>query len=208
MKGHNRFAEPLTVDNAAVLLVDHQVGLISGVRDIPLAELKHNVVGLAKAAQVLGLPIVVTSLSTAMWGPLSPELQAVLPDGLPIISRSIVNAWHDQRVKESIEATGRTKLIVAGIALEVCVALAAIAATGDGYDAYAAIDASGTFWAAKREAGILRMQQAGVIVTDYCTAMVEILADNALPVAGDVYAALDMPFAVLFGQIAEGLTKG
>jgi hypothetical protein len=118
-----------------------------------------------------------------------------------------VNAWHDDRVRDATKATGRTKLIIARISLEVCAALPAIAATDEGYDAYVAIDASGTFWDAKRQAGIARMQQAGVIVTDYSTTMVEILADNALPAAGELYAALDMPFAVLIGQITEALTK-
>ncbi|MER5696312.1 hypothetical protein ACWDBO_32780 [Streptomyces mirabilis] len=63
-------------------------------------------------------------------------------------------------------------------------------------------DASGTFSQAKREAGLLRIQQAGVVVSDYATLMVEALADNAAPESGAVYAALDMPFAVLVGQIS------
>jgi hypothetical protein len=49
----SKFTESLTRENAAVVFVDHQVGLYSGVRDIALAELKHNVVALAKAARVL-----------------------------------------------------------------------------------------------------------------------------------------------------------
>ena len=77
----------------------------------------------------------------------------------------------------------------------------------EGYDAYGAIDASGTFSQAKGEAGLLRMQQAGVILIDYATAMIAILADSADPLAAEVYAALDMPFAVLVGQIASALTK-
>lgn len=127
---------------------------------------------------------------------------AEVPAGQKIIDRSTVNAWHDDRVREAIEATGRRKLIFAGVSLEVCAALPAISATAAGYDAYAAVDASGTFSQAKREAGLLRMQQAGVIVSDYATLLVEALADNALPEAGALYAALDMPFAVLVGQIS------
>ena len=110
-------------------------------------------------------------------------------------------------MRAAIRATGRKKLIITGISTEVCLAFPAISATADGYDAYAAIDASGTFWQAKREAGMLRMQQAGVIPIDYSRAMIEILADNADPLAADVYAALDMPFAVLVGQISSALTK-
>ncbi|MFE2102593.1 isochorismatase family protein [Streptomyces sp. NPDC059468] len=98
-----------------------------------------------------------------------------------MIDRSTVNAWHDDAVREAVEATGRQKLIFAGVSLEVCAALPAIAATAAGYDAYVAVDASGTFSRTKREAGLLRMQQAGVIVSDYATLLVEALADNAAP---------------------------
>lgn len=203
MSERSKFLEPITRENVAVVLVDHQVGLLSGVRDIPLGELKHNVVALARAATVLGLPLVVTTTAAdSMWGPTTPELVEALPTGLKIIDRSTVNAWHDDRVREAIEATGRQKLILAGVSLEVCAALPAISATAAGYDAFVAVDASGTFSHAKREAGLLRMQQAGVIVSDYATLMVEALADNAAPEAGALYAALDMPFAVLVGQIS------
>jgi nicotinamidase-related amidase len=62
--------EPLTSENAALVLVDHQVGLMSGVRDYSIAELKHNVIGLAKAAKALELPIVAsTTARDSMWGP-------------------------------------------------------------------------------------------------------------------------------------------
>src|ERR1700749_1191842 len=86
-----------TRDNTAVLLIDHQVGLLTGVRDIEVNELKHNVVGLARAAQVLGLPIVpVTTARDSMWGPTIPELRQVLGSG-EILDRSTVNAWDDER---------------------------------------------------------------------------------------------------------------
>src|SRR6266705_5443356 len=88
--------EPLTSDNAALVLVDHQVGLMTGVRDYSTGELKHNVVALAKAAKALKLPIVVTTTARdSMWGPTFPELVEALP-GVKIIDRSTVNAWDDQ----------------------------------------------------------------------------------------------------------------
>ena len=107
--------EPLTSQNAALILVDHQVGLMTGVRDYSTGELKHNVVALAKAAQVLKLPIVVTTTARdSMWGPTFPELVEALP-GIEIIDRSSVNAFDDPRVTRAIEATGCKKLIFAGI---------------------------------------------------------------------------------------------
>jgi nicotinamidase-related amidase len=198
---------PLTSENAALVLVDHQVGLMTGVRDYSTGELKHNVVALAKAARALKLPIVVTTTARdSLWGPTFPELVDALP-GVAIIDRSSVNAWDDARVAAAIQATGRRKLIFAGISLEVCAAFPAITSIGKGYEAYVAVDASGTFSETKRQTGLLRMQQAGVILSDYATLMVEILKDNAHPSAGAVYGALDMPWATLVGQIARAHGK-
>jgi nicotinamidase-related amidase len=163
--------EPLTSENSALILVDHQVGLMSGVRDYSIAELKHSVVGLAKAGKALKLPIVVTTTARdSMWGPTIPELVEALP-GVDIVDRSSVNAFDDPRVARAIEATGRKKLIFAGLSLEVCAAFPAMTAIGKGLDAYVAVDACGTFSKTKREVGLLRMMQAGVIVSDYATLM-------------------------------------
>src|SRR5256712_5450699 len=202
-----KYQERLTPDNAALLLIDHQVGLFTGVRDIPVAELKHNVVALAKAFKVLGVPIIVTATSPEMWGPTIPELAEALPSA-SIINRTTVNAFDEPRFAKAVEATGRKKLIIAGVSTEVCLAFPAIHATAVGYDVYGVIDASGTFSETKRVTGLLRMAQAGVIVTDYATVAVEMLKDNASPKAGDLYAALDMPFAGLVGQLAGAFAKG
>jgi nicotinamidase-related amidase len=203
MPDHVRPYEPLTSENAALVLVDHQVGLMTGVRDYSIAELTHNVVALAKAAKALKLPIVVTTTARdSMWGPTIPELVEALP-GVQIIDRSTVNAFDDARVAHAIEATGRRKLIFADLALEVCAAFPAMTAVARGLDGYVAVDACGTFSETKRQAGLLRMIQAGIIVSDYATLMIEVLRDNARPEAGAVYNAIDMDWAKLVGQIAK-----
>ena len=199
--------EPLTSENAALVLIDHQIGLMTGVRDYPIALLKHNVVALAKAANALRLPIVVTTTARdSMWGPTIPELVEALP-GIEIIDRSSVNAYDDARVARAIEATGRGKLIFAGLSLEVCAAFPAITAVGRGLDAYVAVDACGTFSETKHHVGLLRMVQAGVVVSDYTTLMVEILKDNARPEAAAVYGAMDMDWAKLVGQISAASAR-
>ncbi len=192
---------PLTRDNAALVLVDHQVGLMTGIRDYSIAELKHNIVGLAKAAKALNLPIVTTTTSSeTLWGPAFPELADALP-GQPFIDRTSVNAWDDERVAEAIHTTGRSKLIFAGVSLEVCAAFPAMRAVREGFEAYVAVDASGTFNTTKRETALERLSQAGVVVADGASLMVEILADNASAEAGDVYAALGMDWSILVGQV-------
>jgi len=199
--------DPLTSENAALVLIDHQIGLMTGVRDYPIALLKHNVVALAKAANTLRLPIVVTTTARdSMWGPTIPELVEALP-GIEIVDRSSVNAYDDARVSRAIEATGRGKLIFAGLSLEVCAAFPAITAVGRGLDAYVAVDACGTFSETKHHVGLLRMVQAGVVVSDYTTLMVEILKDNARPEAAAVYGAMDMDWAKLVGQISAASAR-
>ena len=199
--------EPLTPDNAALVLVDHQVGLMTGIRDYSVADLKHNVVGLAKAARTLGIPIVTTTTSSeTMWGPAFPELQAALP-GQQFIDRTTVNAWDDPRVEAAIRATKRKKLIFAGVSLEVCAAFPAMRAVREGFEAYVAVDASGTFDLTKRETGMARLVQSGVVIADGASLMVEILADNAAPKAFDVYAALDMDWSVLIGQVRASASE-
>ena len=202
-----RFLERLTRDNAVLLLVDHQIGLYSGVRDIDTLQLKHNVVGLAKAAVALKVPVIVTTTTEKMWGPLIPELAEALP-GVRHIERTTVNAWDDKRVVEAIKATGRQKLIVTGISTDVCLAFPAISAIADGYSSYAVIDASGGFSQTQVDMGVLRMQQAGVIPVGYSNVAVEMLADNAAPEAQAVYAALGIPFAGLVYGLKQYFSHG
>ena len=156
---------------------------------------------------MLKLPIVVTTTARdSMWGPTFPELVEALP-GVQIVDRSSVNAFDDARTAQAIEATGRKKLIFAGLSLEVCATFPALTAISKGYAAYVAVDACGTFNQTKREVGLLRMLQAGVIVADHATLMMEIMKDNGRPEAGAVYGAIDMDWAKLVGQLAQAHGK-
>ncbi len=200
------YYERITQENAALVLVDHQIGLYTGVRDIPVDESKHNIIGLVKAAKVLKLPIIVTTTTENIWGPMIPELQELLKE-IPIIERTTVNAWDDPRVASAIEKTNRKKLIMTGITTDVCLAFPAITAVGKGYDVYAVIDASGAFTVKQGELGEARMIQAGVKVVGYSNVIVEILKDNANPLAYEVYTGLDMPFAGLVYGLNQYFSK-
>ncbi|VUC33655.1 unnamed protein product [Clonostachys rosea] len=192
----------LTRENAALLIVDHQVGLYTGVRDIDTLSLKHNMVGLAKASAALKIPVVVTTTTEGLWGPLIPELGQALP-GIDRIERTTVNAWDDARVVAAVKATERKNLIITGISTDVCLALPALSALAAGYTVYAAIDASGAFTKQQADAGVMRMVQAGVVPVCHSNVIVEILADNAAADANAVYAALDMPFAGLVAGLNQ-----
>ena len=204
--GSTQQNERLTRDNALLLLVDHQVGLYTGIRDIDILQIKHNIVGLTRAILSLKVPVIVTTTTEKMWGPLIPELADVLR-GVQGIERTTVNAWDDKRVVDAVKATGRKQLIVTGISTDVCLAFPAMAALADGFQSYAVIDASGGFTQTQVEMGILRMQQAGVIPVCYSNVAVELLADNAAPEAEAVYGALGMPFGALVFGLKQYFSK-
>jgi hypothetical protein len=124
-----------------------------------------------------------------------------------ILDRSSVNAWDDPRFVEAVKATKRNHLIIAGLSFEVCASFPAISAKEAGFEPVVALDACGTFSQDKRQAGIARLGTLGIEVSDYATLIFEVLGDNADPKANEVYAALDMPFAVLMGQVASALSK-
>src|SRR2546422_9688385 len=94
--GSTQRPERLTRKNALLLLVDHQVGLYTGVRDIDILQLKHNVVALTRSLLALKVPVIVTTTTEKTWGPLIPELTDVL-HGVQRIERTTVNAWDDKR---------------------------------------------------------------------------------------------------------------
>ena len=119
----------LDKDNAAVLLVDHQAGLLSLVRDIDPDKFKNNVLALGDLAKYFKLPtILTTSFETGPNGPLVPELKAQFPDAPYIARPGNINAWDNEDFVKAVKATGKKQLIIAGVVTEVCVAFPALSA--------------------------------------------------------------------------------
>ena len=119
----------LDKDNAAVLLVDHQAGLLSLVRDIEPDKFKNNVLALADLAKYFNLPtILTTSFETGPNGPLVPELKEIFPDAPYIARPGQINAWDNEEFLAAVKATGKKQLIIAGVVTEVCVAFPVLCA--------------------------------------------------------------------------------
>lgn len=152
----------LDKDNAAVLLVDHQAGLLSLVRDIDPDKFKNNVLALADLAKYFKLPtILTTSFETGPNGPLVPELKELFPDAPYIARPGQINAWDNEEFVKAIKATGKQQLIIAGVVTEVCVAFPALSAIAEGFDVFVVTDASGTFNTLTRDSALDRMSASG-----------------------------------------------
>lgn len=153
----------LNKDDVAVLLVDHQAGLISLVGDSSQDEFKNNVLALSDAAKYFKLPVVLTtSFENGPNGPLVPELKQNHPEA-PFIPRpGQINAWDNEDFVKAVKATGKKQLLIAGVVTEVCVAFPALSAIEAGYEVFVVTDASGTFNDVTRKAAWDRMSSAGV----------------------------------------------
>ena len=168
----------LDKNNAAVLLVDHQTGLLSLVRDIDPDKFKNNVLALADIATYFKLPtILTTSFENGPNGPLVPELKSQFPDAPYIARPGNINAWDNEDFVKAVKATGKKQLIIAGVVTEVCVAFPALSAIEEGFDVFVITDASGTFNEITRNAAWDRMSQAGVQLLSWFGAACELHRD-------------------------------
>lgn len=158
----NQHYKRLDKNNAAVLLVDHQVGLLSLVRDIEPDKFKNNVLALGDLAQYFKLPtILTTSFENGPNGPLLPELKKQFPNAPYIARPGQINAWDNDDFVKAVKATGKKQLIIAGVVTEVCVAFPALSAIEEGFDVFVVTDASGTFDKITRHSAWNRMSAVG-----------------------------------------------
>jgi nicotinamidase-related amidase len=168
----------LNKDDAVVLLVDHQTGLISLVQDFSPNEFKNNVLALADLAKFFNLPtILTTSFEQGPNGPLVPELKEMFPDAPYIARPGQINAWDNEDFVKAIKATGRKQIIIAGVVTDVCVAFPTLSALAEGFDVFVVTDASGTFNTTVQQAAWSRMTQAGAQMMNWFSVACELHRD-------------------------------
>jgi len=161
----------------ALFLVDFQAGLAFGVESVSRQTLLHNVVSLARTAVLFGLPVVAsTSASKVYSGPLLPALQAVLP-GVTSIERRNMNAWEDEMSRAAILATGRRRLLVAGLLTEACVSFPVLSALEEHFEIFVVADACGGLTREGHELALRRMEAAGAKLTSWLQVLLELQRD-------------------------------
>jgi nicotinamidase-related amidase len=171
-------SEALTPDNAALLLIDHQVGLMQLVSDISPEQFRNNILGLAKTAKLFELPVILTT--SRDWGPngpILPELRKLFPDVKVIRRPGVINAWRWPEFREAVDSIERKKLIIAGLTDSTCLQFPALDAVLEGYEVYGVIDASGAVSKHEREATVSVLSQVGVKVRNWWSIAAELQAD-------------------------------
>ena len=192
--------ERWNANNAAMLLIDHQIGTIEWMHSAPKKAVERNTLALAKSAAAVGMPTLLTSsMEWEAQGPLFPELSKILPTEFEarIKRGGIVDAFDDPNFAKAVKDLGRKKLIMAGLLTEVCVVYPALNAKDEGYDIQVVADASGSATKIADDIALDRMRQAGIEVTSTVQIISEMVADwskgagpKLMPVLGEIYAEL------------------
>jgi nicotinamidase-related amidase len=150
----------LTPENCTLLLIDHQPSQLANVNSHEPTMVINNVTGLARIAKAFDVPTVLTTIGAKRGGEIFRQIQVIFPDQKPI-DRTFINSWQDRRVVEAVRNTGRKKLVMAALWSEMCLAMPAIHAMGDGYDVYVVTDASGGVSVEAHDMAIRRLAAAG-----------------------------------------------
>ncbi|MFZ4264311.1 hydrolase [Streptomyces arboris] len=201
----------LTPEESVLVLIDHQPFQFANLNSHEPTMVVNNVVGLAKAARAFGVPTILTTVLEERGGLLIQGIQDVFPEQKPI-DRTFINTWQDQRVVDAVKATGRKKLILAGLWTEICLAMPAIQAAGEGFDVYAVTDASGGVSAEAHDMAVRRMVQAGVVPITWMAVLGEWQRDWAreetVPAAAEVQAQHGGASGVAFAWEMQLLAAG
>ena len=179
----------LTPKDSVLILIDHQPFQFANLHSHEPTMVVNNVIGLAKTAKIFDVPTILTTVLEARGGYLIKGLQEVFPDQKPI-DRTFINTWEDSRVVEAVKKTGRKKLIMAALWTEICLAMPAIQAAGEGYEVYAVTDASGGVTAEAHEMAVRRMVQAGVTPIPWMAVGGELQRDWARESTGNAFAEI------------------
>ncbi len=166
-----------TVENAAMLLIDHQQGTIKLARNLPREEIVQNTRALARTAVETGMPLILTSsMEDNFQGLLLDDLQSIAPEAYAkrVKRPGIVDCWEYEEYKQAVEATEKKKLIMAGLTNDVCIVFPAISAVEDGYQVQVVVDAGGSPTTLADETSLRRMENNGVILTSTNQVMAEL----------------------------------
>lgn len=176
--------DKFTADNSAMLLIDHQVGTMGWAKSMPFAELKRNSLMLAKSAAILNMPVVLTSsMEEYAQGPLLEELATILPVAFQtrIKRMGVVNAMDDEAFAAAVKATGRKKLIIAGVTNDVCTVYPALTLAAQGYDIQVVADAGASPTKLADDIALRRMDKNGITLTSTNQLIAELAGSWATP---------------------------
>lgn len=162
----------LRPEDSIVVLIDHQPFQFTNLHSHEPALIVNNVIALAKGAKAFNVPTILTTVLEERGGYLLKGLQDVFPEQKPI-NRTFINTWEDPAVTDIVKKSGRKQLVLAALWSEVCLAMPAIQAVGEGYDVFVVTDASGGVSPEAHDMAVRRLVQAGVVPITWLAVLAE-----------------------------------
>jgi len=171
--------EMLTPKNSAIALIDYQPAMYQGVQSHDRIVTVNNIQILAKTAKLFGIPTVLSTIAKDSFsGPYMPEVLELFPEH-DVIDRTSMNAWLDENFRKAIHATGRKKVVIAGLWTEACVLFPTVDMLKEGFEIYIAADACGDLSIEAHNRSMDRAVQAGAIPITSCQYLFELQEDWA-----------------------------
>jgi nicotinamidase-related amidase len=199
----NQMHTLLDPTNCTVIFIDHQPQMTFGVANIDRQTLVNNTLGLAKAAKVFNVPVILTTVETQSFsGPMWPQLTELFPGQQPI-ERTSMNSWEDKKFVAEVERIGRKKLVIAALWTEVCLAFPALQAMGAGYEIYAVEDACGGTSEVAHRCAMQRIVQAGAVPVTWQQVLLEFQRDWAKRDTYDAVMKIVLEHSGAYGQGVE-----
>jgi nicotinamidase-related amidase len=194
----------IDTNDAVLLLIDHQTGLFQLVRDMAYADLRNNVITLAKAAHIAKIPTITTaSVPEGPNGPIIPEIHQNNPDAVHVPRSGPINAWDHRPFVEAIEQTKRKTLLIAGTLTSICMVFPALSALAAGYKVFCIVDASGNWSNMATDLSIARVTQAGAMPIDTFAVMSELMNTWNRPEAMDFAQVMIEHIVPAYGALME-----
>jgi len=192
--------ELLTDTNSILVLVDYQASMFRGVGSADKSIIKNAAVGAAKAARILGIPVVLSAINPKSLGDFIPEISSLFPNK-EVFARKVpsFDAFEDERTWAAVKEAGRTKIVVSGLWTSMCFAYTAIHALREGYEVYGLIDASGDSTPDAHKYGVKRMLQAGVVPITLESLVSEWMHDWNNQKAGDLVKEVYSKYGAMIG---------
>ncbi len=168
----------LTPENSVVIIIDYQATQVGDVESTDKYRMVQNTITLVKLARAFKMPVIVSTVNSAINGPTIPQIGHEVKD-LPSYERTTINSWEDKEFLEAVKATKRKKLIMAALWTEACLLFPTLDSLKEGYEVYPVVDAVGGTSLVAHDAALRRMEKAGAQPTSVMSLVCEIQRDWA-----------------------------
>jgi nicotinamidase-related amidase len=198
---NNKFLQPLDANNSVLLLIDYQPKMLYGVESGDRTLIQNNVLALAKGAQILNIPTVLTSIGEKINGQFTPEIVKMFPN-THVIARKIpgFDAFDDPEVLSAVKQTGKKQLVLSGLWTSMCFAFTAIRGLREGFDVFGVMDVAGSESIDAHNTAIQRMIQAGVVPCTWMQTVSEWMNNWNNPKAGELVMNVYSKYSAFFAQ--------